>query len=159
MPHSHGYNAGTRDMMSRPFRGNGMPGMSTYLVKYKIGDFVDIKANAAVHGGRPHKIYHGRTGQVFNITRRSCGVIVNKRLGPKTIPKRVHFRVEHLTPSTSKDEIKARVVANEATKAGVRKSKGKKVNLKRVPKQPSESFTVKNAGVTYAAPEAYSDLV
>ena len=86
-------------------------------------------------------------------------MIVNKRLGPKTIPKRVHFRVEHLTPSTSKDEIKARVIANEATKAGVRKSKGKKVNLKRSPKQPAEAFELVNANVTYAAPEAYSDLV
>jgi large subunit ribosomal protein L21e len=159
MPHSHGYNAGTRDMMSRPFRGNGMPGMSKYLTKYKIGDFVDIKANSAVHGGRPHKIYHGRTGQIFNITRRSCGVIVNKRLGPKTIPKRIHFRVEHLTPSTSKDEIKRRVVENEAQKAAARKG-GAKVGLKRIPKQPAAAFNISaTENVTYAAPEAYSELV
>lgn len=33
--------------------------MSTYLVTYRVGDIVDIKANAAQQKGMPHKYYHG----------------------------------------------------------------------------------------------------
>lgn len=33
--------------------------MSTYLVNYRVGDIVDIKANAAQQKGMPHKYYHG----------------------------------------------------------------------------------------------------
>ena len=44
MPHSYGYRARTRDMFSRAFRDNGMIRLSTYLIKYKVGDYVDISA-------------------------------------------------------------------------------------------------------------------
>ncbi len=33
--------------------------MSTYLATYRVGDVVDIKANAAQQKGMPHKYYHG----------------------------------------------------------------------------------------------------
>jgi ribosomal protein L21E len=33
--------------------------MSTYLINYRVGDIVDIKANAAQQKGMPHKYYHG----------------------------------------------------------------------------------------------------
>ena len=33
--------------------------LSTYFVPYKVGDIVDIKANAAQQKGMPHKYYHG----------------------------------------------------------------------------------------------------
>ena len=154
MPHSHGYNNGTRDMMSRLFRKSGTIPMSTYLIKYKIGDYVDIKANGAVHDGRPHKGYHGRTGRIFNIPRRAVGVIVHKRLGPRIINKRVHVRVEHVCPSTSRDEIKSRVKANEAAK----KAGGAKVNLKRQPAGPRAGFAIKG-NPEYRAPAAYVALV
>ena len=62
MPKSEGYRCCTRDMFSRPFRQRGMPNLSTYLVNYKLGDYVDIKANSAIQKGMPHKFYHGRTG-------------------------------------------------------------------------------------------------
>lgn len=45
----------------------------------QIGDYVDIKANSAIQKGMPHKTYHGRTGIVFNVTRRALGVEVNKQ--------------------------------------------------------------------------------
>jgi ribosomal protein L21E len=35
--------------------------LSTYLINYKVGDIVDIKANAAQQKGMPHKYYHGYT--------------------------------------------------------------------------------------------------
>jgi Ribosomal protein L21e len=33
--------------------------ISTFLIPYRIGDIVDIKANAAQQKGMPHKFYHG----------------------------------------------------------------------------------------------------
>ena len=33
--------------------------LSTYLITYRVGDIVDIKANAAQQRGMPHKYYHG----------------------------------------------------------------------------------------------------
>ena len=33
--------------------------LSTYLINYRVGDIVDIKANAAQQKGMPHKYYHG----------------------------------------------------------------------------------------------------
>jgi len=60
MPHSYGIRARTRHMFSRNFREHGMPiKLTTYLKTYKVGDIVDIKANAAIHKGMPHKFYHG----------------------------------------------------------------------------------------------------
>jgi len=29
----------------------------------------------------PYKFYHGKTGRVYNVTRRAVGVVVNKQLG------------------------------------------------------------------------------
>lgn len=48
MPGGHGQRARTRDLFSRPFRGKGYIPLSTYLRTYKVGDYVDIKVNAAV---------------------------------------------------------------------------------------------------------------
>ena len=59
MPHSYGLRARTRHLFSRNFGEHGYIGLSTYLKNYKVGDIVDIKANAAVHAGMPHKFYHG----------------------------------------------------------------------------------------------------
>merc|ERR1712153_278937 len=89
MVKSEGYRCCTRDMFSRPFRQRGMPNLSTYLVNYKVGDYVDIKANSAVQQGMPHKTYHGRTGVVWNVTKRAVGVLVNKQVDGKAagLPK------------------------------------------------------------------------
>ena len=81
MPHANGYRARTRFMFSRAFRQKGVINLSTYLKSVKVGDLVDIVANAAVHKGMPHKFYHGRTGTVFNVTPRAVGVEVNKQVG------------------------------------------------------------------------------
>lgn len=59
MPHSFGYRARTRDMFKRGFKNHGMINLSTYMKTYKVGDIVDIKANAAEQKGMPHKYYHG----------------------------------------------------------------------------------------------------
>merc|ERR1711939_541852 len=73
MPHSFGYRARTRDMFKRGFKNHGMINLSTYMKTYKVGDIVDIKANAAEQRGMPHKYYHGRTGIVYTVTPRAVG--------------------------------------------------------------------------------------
>jgi large subunit ribosomal protein L21e len=37
-----------------------------------------VKVNAAVHKGMPFKFYHGRTGVIWNVTKRALGVELNK---------------------------------------------------------------------------------
>jgi hypothetical protein len=49
MPAGAGFRKGTRDKFKRAFRGKGYINLSTYLTTYKLGDFVDIKVNGAVH--------------------------------------------------------------------------------------------------------------
>merc|ERR1712138_337159 len=114
MPKSEGYRCSTRDMFSRPFRARGMPILSTYLVNYKLGDYVDIIANSAIQKGMPHKFYHGRTGRVFNVTPHAVGVIVNKKVGGRIIAKHVH--VEHVSASKCREEFLNRVKSNDAAK-------------------------------------------
>merc|ERR1712086_732144 len=151
MPKSDGYRSCTRDMFSRPFRQRGMPNLTTYLTNYKLGQYVDIKANSAIQKGMPHKFYHGRTGVVFNITPHAVGVIVNKKVGGAIMAKRVHVRVEHVTPSRCREEFLNRVKANDALKIQAKKD-GKKVVCKRQPRMPKAGFMVKKAEVLTRAP-------
>jgi large subunit ribosomal protein L21e len=136
MPHTSGYRARTRKLFARDFRKHGMPAVSTYLVNYKVGDLVDIAANSAIHKGMPHKFYHGRTGRVFNVSKRALGIIVNKTLGNRILAKRITVRVEHVKQSNSRKDFLKRVVANEKIKTEARKLKQKPVGIKRQPVQP-----------------------
>lgn len=43
-----------------------------------MGDYVDIKANSSIQKGMPFKGYHGRTGVIYNVSKRAVGVVVNK---------------------------------------------------------------------------------
>ncbi|KAE8697905.1 60S ribosomal protein L21-1 [Hibiscus syriacus] len=81
----HGARSETKDSFSRPFRKKDYIPLSTYLKTYKIGDYVDVKGNGAVHKGMPHKFYHGSTGRVWNVTKRVIGVEVNNLQGAPTI--------------------------------------------------------------------------
>ena len=89
MPDGHGLRSRTRDKFSKGYRQNGVVPTTDILRTYKVGDYVDIKVNSAVHGGMPHKFYHGRTGVVWNITKRAVGVEVNKevRMLKQTAPQ------------------------------------------------------------------------
>lgn len=120
MPHSFGYRARTRSMFSRDFRKKGVIPLSNYLRVYKLGDFVDIKANAAIHKGMPHKYYHGRTGRIFDLTKTSVGVEVNKVVRNRQLKKRIHIRVEHVRPSKCRQEFLNRRAENEKHKKLVR---------------------------------------
>jgi len=141
MPHSFGYRARTRSMFKRGFKEHGPIKMSTYLATYRVGDVVDIKANAAQQKGMPHKYYHGRTGVVYNVTPSAVGVIVNKIVGNRYIEKRVNLRVEHVRHSKSRQEFLTRVKENDQKRA-LAKEKGEKISLKRIPATPRLSRTV-----------------
>ena len=148
MPNSRGYRARTRHLFAKGFRNKGAGTLTKFQTSYKIGDIVDIKANGAYHKGMPHKFYHGKTGTVFNVTRRAIGVIVNKTCREKVFSKRIHFRVEHVVKSNVRNKHIERVKANEKAKAEYREAKkaGKDVKkplLKRQPAQPLKAAFVR----------------
>ncbi|CAN3368347.1 large ribosomal subunit protein eL21A [Diutina catenulata] len=147
MGKSRGYRSGTRYMFQKGFKQNGSPNLTTYLKNYKVGDIVDIKANAAIHKGMPHKFYHGKTGIVFNVTKSSVGVIINKIVGHRYLEKRVNLRVEHVKHSKCRQEFLDRVKSNAAAKAEA-KATGKKVQVKRQPAKPREARVVKASSNT-----------
>jgi large subunit ribosomal protein L21e len=157
MPHAYGYRARTRDLFSRPFRRHGTPHLSTYMTIYKKNDFVDIVGNGAIHKGMPFKFYHGRTGRVFNVNPNSIGVIVNKQVRNRIVPKRIHVRVEHLKRSTCQENFKIKVKALEAEK---RKNKGAKVSRKRVPQGPRAGgrVTTGDTPVVFQNPEFHKEI-
>ncbi|CRK96969.1 CLUMA_CG010296, isoform A [Clunio marinus] len=135
MTRTHGYRRGTRDMFSRQFRKHGTIPLSTYMRVYKIGDYVDVKGNGAVHKGMPFKAYHGKTGRVYNVTKHALGVIVNKRVRGKILPKRINVRLEHIKPSKCRDEFLARVKTNDEKRREAL-AQGKRIILKRKPEAP-----------------------
>jgi large subunit ribosomal protein L21e len=127
----------------------------------KVGDYVDIFANPTIHKGMPYKHYHGRTGIVFNLTKTSVGVRVNKYVNGRIIEKRVHVRVEHIRKSKCQSEILSRVKANELKKVEAKKT-GEKVNLKRSPVLPKEGYVVKyenDEEITTIQPLPFSELI
>merc|ERR1719282_1736808 len=103
-------------MFSRAYKKKGVEHLSTYLKVYTHGDIVDIKGNGAFQKGMPHKPYHGKTGRVFNVSKHAVGVIVNKRVGGRILPKRVSVRIEHIKHSTCRQDFLDRVKANEKLK-------------------------------------------
>ena len=49
MQAGHGLRSRTRDTFSRGFRQKGYINLTTYLRSFRLGDYVDIKVNGAVH--------------------------------------------------------------------------------------------------------------
>lgn len=142
MTNPNGYRRGTRYLFSRRFRHRGTEKLSTFLKVYKRGDIVDIKGNGAFHKGMPHKFYHGKTGRVYNVTKHAVGVIVNKRVRTRIIPKKINIRIEHVSHSTCRKDFLDRLKRNDELKS-VAKEKGLKVNLKRQPDQPKPGHFIR----------------
>jgi len=166
MPHSYGVRARTRSMFSRDFKKKGVIPLSTYLKTYKIGDIVDVIANPAIHKGMPFKAYHGRTGVVFNVSKRAVGVKVKKNVNGRIIEKRINVRIEHVRHSTSRLGWIQRVKDNEAAKKAARERgevhprEAGLNNVKRIPKQPREAYTLPMYGdINVVQPAQFVDLV
>ncbi|KAG4104056.1 60S ribosomal protein L21-A [Neocallimastix lanati (nom. inval.)] len=160
MPHSFGIRARTRHLFAREFRTNGPVKLSTYLKTYRVGDIVDIKANGAIQKGMPHKFYHGKTGVIYNVTKTSVGIIVNKQVGNRFIEKRINVRIEHIKHSKCRLDFLNRVKKNAELKAAA-KAAGTRVNVCRQPEQPREARFVSTKGNTpkTVAPVPYEALV
>merc|ERR1712033_116489 len=146
MTNTKGYRRGTRYMFSKKFREHGTIPLTKYLTVYKKGDIVDIKGDGSVQKGMPHKVYHGTTGRVYNITKHAVGVIVNKRVKGRIIPKRINVRIEHVKHSKSRLAFIQRVHDNEQKRKAAKES-GVKVHLKRQPTQPRLAHFVRSGGV------------
>jgi len=157
MPHAFGLRARTRDLFSKSFRKHGTVGLSKYLINYKKGDYVDIIADGSIHGGMPHKFYHGKTGKVFDVTAHAVGVIVNKLVNGRIIPKRLHVRIEHVRKSQSRVAFVERVKRNDLAKIEAKK-KGQKLITKRIPVQPTEAHVVKPVKVEYLNATKFREL-
>ena len=142
MTNPNGYRRGTRYLFARRFRQKGVIKQTTYLRVYKRGDIVDVRADGGVQKGMPHKSYHGRTGRVYNVTPHAVGVIVNKRVGNRILPKRINLRVEHVKPSTCRLDFLRRVKENDE-KRRIAKETGKVALLKRQPQQPRSAHLIK----------------
>ncbi|BES87774.1 ribosomal protein L21 [Nesidiocoris tenuis] len=153
MTNSKGYRRGTRDLFSRPFRRHGVIPLSTYMKVYRVGDIVSIKGDGAVQKGMPHKVYHGKTGRVFNVTKRALGVIVNKRVRGKILPKRINIRIEHVNHSKCREDFLKRVRENERLRK-LAKETNTRVELKRQPAQPRPAHIVRGT----AAPELLAPI-
>lgn len=163
-------------MFAKKFRKHGVEPLSTFLRVYKRGDIVDVKGNGAFQKGMPHKSYHGRTGRVYNVTPHALGVIVNKRVRNRIIPKRINVRVEHVKHSKCREDFLQRMKKNdelkkkyneekkkynEEKKAGKKPEKPVKPQLKRMPAQPRGSEFVKvirHNKPTTLAPTAYTGV-
>merc|ERR1712113_748048 len=98
-------------------------------------------ADGSIHKGMPHKFYHGKTGRVFNVTAHAVGVVVNKHVNGRIVPKRIHVRIEHVRKSRSRLAFVERVKENDKAKIEAKKQ-GKKIVTKRIPKQPTEQHVV-----------------
>ena len=132
MPHSYGYRARTRKIFAKAFRKNGAASLGGSLLTYRLGEHVDIKVDGSVHKGMPYKVYHGKTGKVFNVNPNSIGVIINKQVRNRIEKKRIHVRVEHLKKSKCQENFKKLVRKAEEEK----RNKSAKKDRKRMPGKP-----------------------
>ena len=143
MPHCKGQRGKTRHLFAKAFRRHGATPLSRLLTNYRKGDYVDIMGDGSVQAGIPHKFYHGKTGRVFDVTKHAVGVIVNKRVNTRIIPKRIHVRIEHVRQSKSRQAFVDRVRVNDKAKRDA-KAAGTRVNTKRIPEQPRAAHTVES---------------
>ena len=158
MPHSFGVRARTRDLFSKPYKKHGAVPFNKYFTNYKVGDYVDIIADGSIHKGMPHKYYHGKTGRVYNVSGVALGIVVNKGVNGRIIPKRLHIRIEHARKSRSRLAFVERVKSNDKLKVEAKKAGKPKPNTKRIPTQPQDAHVVKGNNVVYMNPIKFREL-
>merc|ERR1719210_1027195 len=71
----------------------------------------------------PYKFYFGKTGRVWNVTKRAVGIELLKTVGNRKRTKKVTVRIEHIRHSKCRDGLKARIAKNEEQKEAVRNKK------------------------------------
>ena len=108
----------------------------------------------------PYKLYHGKTGVVYNVTKSSVGVIIYKRVDNRYMEKRISVRIEHVAHSRSREEFINRVKEN-AMKKRKAKEQGVHLHLKRQPVGPRKGHSVSMEGnkPESIAPVAYDTSI
>lgn len=157
MTHACGYRRRTRDRFSKAFRSRGAIHMKKYLTKYTTGEFVDVYADPSNHKSMPYKLYHGRTGRIFNVNPRSVGVILTRQVKSRIVEKRIHLRVEHVRKSRCQEDFLKRVKENDVKKAEAKKA-GKRISTKRVLPGPNPARNVKLNNVEYQNPHIFFEI-
>jgi len=117
MTRSKGKRSNTRNIATRSFRKNGPEHMSSYIQDFKIGDYVDVAMNSSIHKGMPYKYYHGKTGKIFNISKSSIGVKIEKIVGNRKIIKKIDVKIEHVKKSRSNVEFIDRIKSKDKNRS------------------------------------------
>ncbi len=107
----------------------------------------------------PFKHYHGRTGIVYNVSKRAVGVKINKPVNGRIIEKRINVRLEHVLPSKCRIGHIARVTHNDEVKKAVKAGTMAKQSLKRSPKMPKAAYTLKLAAPETIQPIPFSNVL
>lgn len=102
----------------------------------------------------PYKVYHGKTGVIYNVTKSAVGIIINKKVNHRYIEKRINVRIEHIKPSRSREDFLKRVKSNAEAKKKAQ-AEGVTVQIKRSPALPREARTV---SLTDSPPETVTPL-
>jgi large subunit ribosomal protein L21e len=107
-----------------------------------------------------HKVYHGKTGVIYNVTKSAVGIIIYKKVKHRYIEKRLNVRIEHIQPSRSREGFLRRVKENAELKKKA-KAEGTAVQLKRQPGLPREARTIstENNKPETVAPVAYETTI
>merc|ERR1719461_2613677 len=90
----------------------------------------------------PYKYYFGKTGRVWNVTKRALGVEMLKTVGNRKRTKRFHVRVEHVRHSTCRKKFLNRVKSNDAYKVQVKAGEAKPKSLQRQPAGPKKGYVL-----------------
>ncbi|MHA1729047.1 MAG: 50S ribosomal protein L21e [Promethearchaeota archaeon] len=86
MTKHHGGRSRTRSIFRKKVRDRGMRGITRFLVKYELGDKVDIIADPAYQKrGFPHKRFFGKTGTIVGKRGRCFIVDVKDQNKMKTL--------------------------------------------------------------------------
>lgn len=145
MGRTNGYRRGTRYMFAREYKKNGPFTLGSYGLVVKVGDIVDVKGTGAVQKGMPHKVYHGKTGVVYNVTKRGVGVRITKLHRQRVLTKHINVRIEHIKKSKCRQEFLDRVKENELKKKAAKEG-GAVVLCKRQPQGPRPAHFISTRG-------------
>lgn len=158
MSHSYGQRRRTRHKFRKGFKQAGSIHISRTLTTYKVGDYVDVVVDGSIHKGMPYKYYHGRTGRVFNVNPRAIGVIVNKQVRQRIIPKRIHVRIEHLRQSSCRKAFVGRITENDRKKTEANKQ-GKRISTKRQVQLPPAAIDIAKPNIELLNPKLFLEIV
>ncbi|KAI0449754.1 ribosomal protein L21e-domain-containing protein [Xylaria acuta] len=145
--HAAGLRAGTRYAFNGDFRKKGSIPLTVYMRQVPCRRFRGYRCNAAVQKGMPFKVYHGKTGVVYTVTKSAVDVVVKRKVGNRYLEKRANLRIEHVQPSRSRDDFLRRVKTNATAKKTAR-ADGLTAEVKRRPTMPRGASTVLLAGNT-----------